>query len=241
MPTQKLYMDSIKSCYLKDFNAEVINIEDNLIELNQTLFYPIGGGQDWDQGIIKSNNKEINVLEVRGMENILHTVEKNHNLQIGQKIQGSIDWERRYAHMKMHTAQHLISAVVYDLFDGVRTVGNQIRYDRSRIDFNPISFDEEMLTELVNETNERIKKGAELQVKVMSRDEINEIMPPERTNMDLVPSHVENLRVVVIGDNLDLCPCAGTHIQNISEIGEIEFLGKKSKGKGTQRFSYTLK
>ncbi|CAI8237044.1 MAG: Alanine--tRNA ligase [Methanobacteriota archaeon] len=52
---------------------------------------------------------------------------------------------------------------------------------------------------------------------------------------------MENLRVVVIGDNLDLCPCAGTHIQNISEIGGIEFLGKKSKGKGTQRFSYTLK
>ena len=241
MPTQKLYMDSIKSCYLKEFNAEVINIDDNLIELDQTLFYPIGGGQDWDQGIIKSNNKETNVLEVRGMEKIIHIVEENHNLKIGQKIQGSIDWERRYAHMKMHTAQHLISAVVYDLFDGVRTVGNQIRYDRSRIDFNPISFDEEMLTELVNETNERIKKGAELQVKVMSRDEINEIMPPERTNMDLVPSHVENLRVVVIGDNLDLCPCAGTHIQNISEIGGIEFLGKKSKGKGTQRFSYTLK
>jgi len=241
MPTQKLYMDSIKSCYLKEFNAEVINIDDNLIELDQTLFYPMGGGQDWDQGIIKSNNKETNVLEVRGMEKIIHTVEENHNLKIGQKIQGSIDWERRYAHMKMHTAQHLISAVVYDLFDGVRTVGNQIRYDRSRIDFNPISFDEEMLTELVNETNELIKKGAELQVKIMSRDEINEIMPPERTNMDLVPSHVENLRVVVIGDNLDLCPCAGTHIQNISEIGEIEFLGKKSKGKGTQRFSYTLK
>ena len=226
---------------MKEFNAEVINIDDNLIELDQTLFYPMGGGQDWDQGIIKSNNKETNVLEVRGMEKIIHIVEENHNLKIGQKIQGSIDWERRYAHMKMHTAQHLISAVVYDLFDGVRTVGNQIRYDRSRIDFNPISFDEEMLTELVNETNERIKKGAELQVKVMSRDEINEIMPPERTNMDLVPSHVENLRVVVIGDNLDLCPCAGTHIQNISEIGGIEFLGKKSKGKGTQRFSYTLK
>ena len=241
MPTHKLYMDSIKSCYLKEFNAEVTNIEDDFIELDQTLFYPVGGGQDWDQGILKINNKEINVLEVKGRETITHLVESNHNLEIGQKIQGSIDWKRRYAHMKMHTAQHLISAVVYDLFDGVRTVGNQIRHDRSRIDFNPISFDEEMLTELVNETNERIKKGAELQVKTMSRDEINEIMPPERTNMDLVPPHVENLRVVVIGDNLDLCPCAGTHIQNISEIGEIEFLGKKSKGKGTQRFSYTLK
>ena len=142
--------------------------------------------------------------------------------------------------MKMHTAQHIESAVAYELFDGVRTVGNQLRYDKSRIDFNPISFDEEMLTELITETNEQIKKGAELQIKIMSRVVINEIMPSDRTNMDLIPPHVENLRVVIIGDNLDLCPCAGTHVQNISEIGGIEFLNKKSKGKGTQRFSYTL-
>ena len=241
MPTHKLYMDSIKSCYLKEFNAEVTNITGNMIELDKTLFYPIGGGQDWDQGIIKHHNKQINVLEVKGREKVTHLVESNHDLEIGQTIEGQIDWKRRYAHMKMHTAQHLISAVVYDLFDGVRTVGNQIRHNRSRIDFNPINFDDVMLTELITETNERIKRGAELKVKIMSRDEINEIMPPERTNMDLVPPNVENLRVVVIGDNLDLCPCAGTHIQNISEIGEVEFLGKKSKGKGTQRFSYTLK
>tara|TARA_B100001113_G_C21123080_1_gene628358 strand:- start:223 stop:933 length:711 start_codon:yes stop_codon:yes gene_type:complete len=234
-------MDSIKSCYLKEFNAEVINIEDNQIELNQTLFYPMGGGQDWDQGIIKSNGKEINVLEVKGREKISHLVEPNHNLEIGQTIEAKIDWDRRYRHMKMHTAQHLVSALAYELFDGTKTVGNQLKYDKSRIDFNPINFDEEMISKLVNETNYLIENGAELNVKMMTRDEINEIMPPERTNMNLIPPNVEELRVVIIGDNLDLCPCAGTHVQNISEIGGIQFLNKKSKGKGTQRFSYTLK
>ncbi|MBJ23357.1 MAG: alanyl-tRNA editing protein [Euryarchaeota archaeon] len=241
MSTPKLYMDSIKSCYLKEFNAEVINIEDNQIELNQTLFYPMGGGQDWDQGIIKSNGKEINVLEVKGREKISHLVEPNHNLEIGQTIEAKIDWDRRYRHMKMHTAQHLVSALAYELFDGTKTVGNQLKYDKSRIDFNPINFDEEMISKLVNETNYLIENGAELNVKMMTRDEINEIMPPERTNMNLIPPNVEELRVVIIGDNLDLCPCAGTHVQNISEIGGIQFLNKKSKGKGTQRFSYTLK
>ncbi len=234
-------MDSIESCYLKEFNAKITNINENEIIFDKTLFYPIGGGQEWDQGTIYKNEKPINVLEVRGREQITHFVEQDHQLNVGDTIKGEIDWRRRYAHMRMHTAQHLLSSVAYELFDGVRTVGNQIHHNRSRVDFNPINFDDEMLNELINETNRIINKGAKLKIKTMSRLEINEIMPPERTNMDLVPSHVENLRVVIIGDNLDLCPCAGTHVKNISEIGEIEFLGKKSKGKGTQRFSYTLK
>ena len=106
MATPKLYMDSIKSCYLKEFNAEITHIDNNSIELSQTLFYPMGGGQDWDQGIIKSNEKDINVLEVRGRGKISHLIEPNHNLEIGQTIDASNDWDRRYRHMKMHTAQH---------------------------------------------------------------------------------------------------------------------------------------
>jgi misacylated tRNA(Ala) deacylase len=65
-------------------------------------------------------------------------------------------------------------------------------------------------------------------------------MPPERTNMDLIPSFINELRIVKIGEELDLCPCAGTHISNISEIGELSIIGKKSKGKGTQRITYEL-
>ena len=94
MATPKLYMDSIQSCYLKEFNAEIVNIENNTIELNQTLFYPMGGGQDWDQGKIKFNDKEINVLEVRGRDKISHLVDQTHNLEIGQKIEAHIDWDR---------------------------------------------------------------------------------------------------------------------------------------------------
>jgi misacylated tRNA(Ala) deacylase len=74
----------------------------------------------------------------------------------------------------------------------------------------------------------------------MTREEVNAEMPPERTNMDLLPTSVKQLRVVKIGDNLDLCPCAGTHVQRLGEIGHIEITGKKSKGKGTQRITYEL-
>ena len=97
-----------------------------------------------------------------------------------------------------------------------------------------------MLNELMEKTNEIISLKHEVTDSTMMRNEINSIMPPERTNMDLIPSFIDELRVVKIGDSLDLCPCAGTHISNISEIGEISIIGKKSKGKGTQRITYEL-
>ena len=240
MMTKKLYLESIDAAYLEEFTAEVIAIEDNKVVLDQTLFYPLGGGQNWDLGTIDGPNGKMNVIEVRGRDTIHHTVEDTFELEIGDEISGKIDFERRYAHMKMHTAQHLVSGIAYEMFNGVRTVGNQIHTEKSRIDFRPIQFSEEMLIELQSAVNEKIQIGLEVTDSQMTRDEINSIMPQERTNMDLLPSFIEDLRVVTIGDKQDLCPCAGTHVRNISEIKGIEFIGKKSKGKGTQRVTYQL-
>ena len=133
--------------------------------------------------------------------------------------------------MKMHTAQHLVSGIVYEEFNGARTVGNQIHQDRSRIDFNPIKFDDEKLELLKQKFDEKVSERLEVSIKEMTRDEINSIMPPDRTNMDLMPKSVKNLRIIEIGNQIDLCPCAGTHVRNIGELGEIEFLGKKVKEK----------
>lgn len=240
MMTKKLYLESIEAAYLEEFTAEVIAIEDNKIVLDQTLFYPLGGGQNWDLGSIDGPNGKMNVIEVRGRDTIHHTIEDTFELEIGDEVSGTIDFERRYAHMKMHTAQHLVSGIAYEMFDGVRTVGNQIHTEKSRIDFKPIQFTEEMLLELQSAVNEKIQLGLEVTDSQMTRDEINSIMPQERTNMDLLPSFINDLRVVTIGDKQDLCPCAGTHVRNISEIKGIEFIGKKSKGKGTQRVTYKL-
>ena len=240
MMTKKLYLESIEAAYLEEFTAEVIAIEDNKIVLDQTLFYPLGGGQNWDLGSIDGPNGKMNVIEVRGRDTIHHTIEDTFELEIGDEVSGTIDFERRYAHMKMHTAQHLVSGIAYEMFDGVRTVGNQIHTEKSRIDFKPIQFTEDMLLELQAAVNEKIQLGLEVTDSQMTRDEINSIMPQERTNMDLLPSFIDDLRVVTIGDKQDLCPCAGTHVRNISEIKGIEFIGKKSKGKGTQRVTYEL-
>ena len=233
-------MESIDACYLKSFDAKIIAIENQKIILDKTLFYPLGGGQNWDNGTISGETGELRVSEVRGRDTVEHFVEEDHGLSVGDSVTGVIDWDRRHAHMRMHTAQHIVSGIVYEMFSGVRTVGNQIHQDRSRIDFNPIKFESEMIDRVFDKTNEIIKSNLPVSITIMTRDEINKLMPPERTNMDLLPPSVNQLRVVKIGDGVDLCPCAGTHVKALGEIGGIEFIGKKSKGKGTQRISYNL-
>lgn len=233
-------MESIDACYQKEFEATVTSVDENSVVLDRTLFYPLGGGQNWDTGILKWDSGQVDVTEVRGRADVQHFVGDDHGLEVGDTIDGAIDWDRRHAHMRMHTAQHLVSGIVYEMYDGARTVGNQIHSDRSRIDFNPIRFTEDMIEEMFAKANEMVSEEIAVTDCIMTRDEINSIMPPERTNMDLLPISVKELRVIKIGDNIDLCPCAGTHVRNLSEIGELQFLGTKNKGKGTTRVKYTL-
>ena len=240
MNTTKLYLDNIEAAYNTKFTAKVISIDGNKIGLDRTLFYPIGGGQNWDTGKIITSNEELQVSEVRGRNLVEHHVNTDHNLSVGDEIIGEIDWDRRYSHMRMHTAQHLMSGLAYELFDGTRTVGNQINVSHSRIDFNPISFDESMMKELSDSANQYIKESTKVYESIMTREEINSIMPEDRTNMDLLPKSIKDLRVITIGNEFDLCPCAGTHVANLSEIGDITIVSKKSKGKGTQRIKYEL-
>jgi len=240
METKKLYLESIEAAYEDEFSAKVLAIEENKIVLDQTLFYPLGGGQNWDLGTLEGPNGQMDIIEVRGRESIYHTVDDSFELDVGDEVRGKIDFDRRYAHMRMHTAQHLVSGIAYEMFDGVRTVGNQIHTEKSRIDFKPIQFTEDMLFNLQEAVNEQIQQGLEVTDSQMTRSEVNSIMPEDRTNMDLLPSFINDLRVITIGNQQDLCPCAGTHVRNISEIKGLEFIGKKSKGKGTQRVTYIL-
>ena len=238
--TEKLYLASIESAYYTTFDATVVAIDENKIILDRTLFYPIGGGQNWDTGILEGPNGTLEVSEVCGREHVEHIVDQDHQLSVGDEVRGTIDWHRRHAHMRMHTAQHVVSGVAYELFNGARTVGNQINIETSRIDFNTVSFDEQSLAELTASSNEFLTHDIEVKAQTMTRTGINAQMPPERTNMDLVPSHVDELRIVEIGDMIDMCPCAGTHVRNLREIGQMNIIGKKSKGKGTQRITYEL-
>lgn len=238
--TERLYLNRLEDGYRTTFAATVSAIDETRVVLDRSLFYPLGGGQHWDTGTLEGPNGTLDVTEVRGRNDVHHTVGSDHQLEVGDEVVGQLNWEQRYAHMRMHTAQHLISGTVYEMFGGARTVGNQIHADRSRIDFNPIVFDEAMLNALTDAVNQKIDERLPVTDSTMTRDAMNAIMPADRTNMDLLPAHVQELRVVQIGDRVDMCPCAGTHVLNLEELGHMTVIGKKSKGKGTQRLSYTL-
>jgi misacylated tRNA(Ala) deacylase len=220
--TRMLYMEGgLERCYETTFSAKVLEVKPDAVILDQTLFYPLGGGQEWDTGILRGpDGKLATVREVTKRGPVKHVVGPNHGFVAGDEVAGELDWNRRYAHMKMHTAQHLVSGLAYELFKGVRTVGNQIHADRSRIDFHPVNFTNEMLKDLEAAANDAVRAQYNVTAGTMTREAVNAELPPDRTNMDLLPQSVQELRTIRIGSNVDLCPCAGTHVRNTKEIGE---------------------
>lgn len=239
--TKLLYMDRLEDAYLRTFDARVVEVLPDAVVLDQSLFYPLGGGQEWDTGHLATREgREVAVREVTKRGLVRHVVGANHGLAVGDAVHGTLDWDRRYAHMRMHTAQHLVSGLAYEMFGGIRTVGNQIHAERSRIDFNPVDFTNEMLKDLESAANDAVKAQHALGASTMTRDQVLAEQPADRTNMDLLPKSVTELRVIRIGKNIDLCPCAGTHVANTKEIGEIQIVGRRSKGQGTQRVEYVL-
>ena len=240
--TLQFHMDSLDGTYIKKFEAEVTGVFPGIVELDQTAFYHLGGGQPpdtgkltWDEGIGK-------VFDVRKKNRIRHMVEGDLP-NIGDSIKGKIDWSRRYSHMRMHTSQHLVSAIVSERY-GSDTVGNQIGADKSRIDFKPLKLGNTEMNMLQDEVNQVISKDLKIDISEAERSDL-ENNSDIRSSMSsglwkMLPSSVSRLRVVKIGD-IDVCPCAGTHVRSLSEIGDVQFLKKDNKGSEKIRLSYKLK
>ena len=100
--TEKLYLRSIESGYHQHFRATVTEVEASKVVLDQTLFYPLGGGQNWDTGSLNGPNGSLEVSEVRGRDEVYHTVGEGHQLQVGDEVSGTIDWQRRHALSLIH-------------------------------------------------------------------------------------------------------------------------------------------
>jgi len=236
--TKILYMDSIENNYLKEFNAKVTKNKKNYIRLDKTIFYPTGGGQPSDIGIIKWDDKESIVTEViKKGDDIKHII-KGEKPDIGTDIFGKIDWERRYSHMKMHTAQHILSGIVFDKYNA-KTVGNQIHADYSRVDFYPTNFEDEDLEFIKNKFNEIIKQKLDVKIYEEDKESLEKRVDTQRAHLDLLPKFIKKLRIVEI-EGFDICPCAGTHVKNIAEIPKISKIKKEAKGKDKTRIIYSL-
>lgn len=226
--------------YQKEFEAKVqkVNKKKGFITLNKTLFYKEGGGQPSDNGKITWEDSEASVERVkREHGEIRHYIEGDFP-EPDQEIHGEIDWERRYKHMRMHTAQHVVSWIVLNMYDG-STAGNQIHEDYSRIDFEPAEFSERDVEKIENGANSLIEKGLKVEKGEMEREPVEEEITEGRTNLDLIPDHVDPLRVVEIGGE-DICPCGGTHVDSLDEIGEINIIERKSKGSNVERIKFEL-
>jgi misacylated tRNA(Ala) deacylase len=235
--TEILYMKDIESNYIREFDARVVERGFDHVVLDRTAFYPLGGGQPSDTGKLVWPEGFAEVREVTKKEGIKHHLVQNPD-KVPDQVKGVLDWDRRYAHMKMHTAQHIVSGVVYDLWKA-RTVGNQLYHDRSRIDFAPIKFTEDMISELESKTNAIMSTGAKVEIVTELRSELEKTVDAQRANLDLLPKSVQELRVVRVAD-YDVCPCAGTHVRSLSEIGRIRVVKKENKGKERERITYEL-
>lgn len=238
LQTTMLYLNSIDKAYLREFDARILRASENYVVLDQTLFYPEGGGQECDTGVLRYEGGESHVHRVEKKGIVKHILDHMPPATTSH-VHGVIDWERRHAHMKMHTAQHLVSGLAYDLFGGTRTVGNQLHADRSRIDFRPAKFSDGDLQQLEYESNRILAAKLPVDLKFESRESLEQRVKPDRANLDLLPKQIRELRVVEIG-NIDACPCGGTHVRNLGEIGKVKILGKSSKGAETVRIEYEL-
>jgi len=234
--TKLLYMESIDGNYIQEFDAVVIRNKKDYICLDKTAFYPLGGGQPSDTGIIQWDNKKSKVKEVIKKGDMIKHIIEGEKPEIDTKIHANLDWVKRYDFMKMHTAQHIISGIVYDDYNA-RTVGNQIHADYSRVDFHPIKFTEENLIEIENKFNEIINQNLNVKIYEEERISLEKRVDQQRCNLDLLPKFVTKLRIIEI-EGFDICPCAGTHVKNTVEIPKIKIIKRESKGKDTDRITY---
>jgi len=233
--TEILYMPNIESNYIREWDARVIAKGDDYVELDRTAFYPEGGGQPSDTGYLEWLGGRAMVVKVTKKGGVKHFIDGE--IPDGQ-VHAVLDWDRRFGHMRMHTAQHIVSGVVFDTF-GARTVGNQLYHDRARVDFHPIKFTDEQLAQVAKLANDVIARHIDVRISQERRSDLEKRVNEERCNLDLIPKSVQDLRVIEVA-GFDVCPCAGTHVRNTRELGKVHVLECESKGKDRCRLTYEL-
>ena len=233
--TKKLWL---VSDYIKEFDAVVIKNKKDYICLNQTAFYPLGGGQPSDTGVIKWDNTESIVKEVIKKGDSVNHIIEGEKPPVETKVHAILDWDKRYNHMKMHTAQHIISGIIFDDYHA-RTTGNQIHAEYSRVDFHPANFTNEDLEKIESRFNEIVSQNLPIKIYEEERESLEKRVDQQRANLDMLPKFITKLRIVEV-ESFDVCPCAGTHVQNTSEIPKIDKIKKETKGKDKTRIIYSL-
>ena len=229
--TEQLFRDD---AYLRDCSATVTTVTENAISLDRTVFYPMGGGQPGDTGRIEWDGGAVDVVDTRyGDGTILHLIADGTTPPpVGATVTASIDWDRRYRHMRMHTGLHLLGSV---LQYGV--TGGNIGAEKSRLDFD------------MQDTVDKESVTAALQALVAANHQVGSswitdeelAAQPElvRTMSVQPPKGAGKVRLLEI-EGVDLQPCGGTHLKSTSEVGQIRVSKVEKKGKHNRRVSIVL-
>jgi misacylated tRNA(Ala) deacylase len=230
---QLLFRDD---AYLTSCEAEVISAGPEGIRLDRTIFYPEGGGQPGDTGRLRlADGTEVPIVDARKGEShgevVLIPAEGASLPQAGEAVTAEIDWDRRYAHMRMHTCMHLLCSLV----EGDVT-GGQVGAEKSRLDFNlpDGSPDKAWLTE---ELNRLVREDHSVEPVWIDDTELEAQPELVRTMSVKPPSGAGRVRLLKIGEAVDLQPCGGTHVKRTGEIGAVEVGKIENKGKQNRRIN----
>ena len=235
--TEELFLED---SYLREFEARIVELSGREVILDRTAFYPGGGGQPPDKGTLGIGPVRASVVDARreGGE-VVHVLD-NPIPETVRELKGELDWERRYGHMRHHTALHVLSGVIWKNFEA-KVTGGQMRADRARMDF---SFPGEWTTDVVGEierlTNEALAQERPVKVYELPREEALTNPDLIRTQVNLVPERVKRIRIVEI-EGLDTQADGGTHVANTSEVGQIVITGHRSKGRQNKRIEFVLR
>ncbi|UCG90191.1 MAG: alanyl-tRNA editing protein [Candidatus Heimdallarchaeota archaeon] len=231
-----LYLDDMQ---LKEFEAEVTSVKDGkYVVLNQTAFYPKSGGIANDEGTLTRGSEVFNVVYVGKFGGaISHEVDKE-GLQVGDKVTGTLNWDRRYHLMRFHTAAHVLSGAFYKNL-GAKITGNDIAtLDQGRIDFNLEHFDRSLIEEQVENSNKIIQEDHPVDVYYLERSDVEK--DPDLVKLAMgIPKGIKTIRIVDI-KGFDRQPDGGCHIQSLKEIGKISIKKLVNKGKNNRRLYFTI-
>ncbi len=239
MATRLLFQED---SYLKEFEATVTKTLGNVVYLDATAFHPgPSGGLDTDTGyLILPDGVQLRVIEVKEEgDEVAHVLEASVNLKPGDKVKGVIDWDRRYAMMRLHTASHVLAAVLYNKYNA-KITGGMIRPEGAHDDFDLSGVQDwrGAVLQAVDETNDLLKRCIDVKVYWLSRDEAMKI-PGIVKLAGRLPPAVNRLRIVEI-TGIDIQADGGPHVKNTCEVGQIKVVSIENRGKTRKRVYYQL-
>ena len=222
--------------YLKEADAVVTTLEERGVRLDRTNFYPTGGGQPGDTGVLRWDGGEAAIVDTLKADggDVLHVLAPDApRPAVGTAVKAVLDWDRRYRHMRMHSALHVMSAVVKG-----NVTGGQVGADKSRLDFN-LEGDVPTKEWVTEEINKLLAIDLPIVPQWITDEELDARPELVKTMSVRPPSGAGRVRLLSI-EGVDLQACGGTHVARTAEIGRVECVKIENKGKMNRRFIITL-